>query len=586
MDSSEQRSEELDGFGFVTSDTFLLNDEQFMRSSTTKDQALSGKNAFDITPPLGRKSNKSLKSINEQGELRDGGNTVFNRRHSPSMPSSDNRRGSTKSKRSDRKLPVEEEGTIWSFLHDAFGAEAEEVDDEVSVAIDELASIHPEMSSLERFIKKLDSDHHSERISCSQRTPTTVASSNTTESPAFHERMPSDEEKRKLVPLERSGSVQSDRSNASSNELNPTRSKAETTRHRRKARMSRRNEMNGVESRLVANKSSPSTYNSDDGLRAREERLYNYNMVSERIHADATCKGEMTTAPNIVSRNEPKKVFSSTQTRRKEISTSKLRRDQKYENTVEEFESGGSRNDASLRFLKSTGMNYLKPGQLDHSKNKPKPYLEQGSQLDVNIDDSSSSCRSAYSSSQDVENDSLSATDYERTYWEEKEVGCRTCVPIRCNICNVKVTTTSVNSFVMGNLNCGCRNKSEQMVKDYLSNEFEVIEATFDWCTNPTTGRELPFDMQLKGKDIIIEVDGEQHFNPDHYFSKTKAYKEARFRDRIKEHHAMNKGYGVIRILQTDVWNDVPGWRQRLMDAIDYVAVNKPCVKFLYKEVV
>ena len=170
--------------------------------------------------------------------------------------------------------------------------------------------------------------------------------------------------------------------------------------------------------------------------------------------------------------------------------------------------------------------------------------------------------------------------------WEEKEVGCRTCVPIRCNICNVKVTTTSVNSFVMGNLNCGCRNKSEQMVKDYLSNEFEVIEATFDWCTNPTTGRELPFDMQLKGKDIIIEVDGEQHFNPDHYFSKTKSYKEARFRDRIKEHHAMNKGYGVIRILQTDVWNDVPGWRQRLMDAIDYVAVNKPCVKFLYKEVV
>jgi len=410
----EQRSEELDGFGFVASDTFLLNDEQFVHSSTTKDQTLSGKNAFDITPPLGRKSNKSLKSINEQGELRDRGNTVFNRRHSPSMSSSDNRRGSANLKRSDRISSVAEEGTIWSFLHDAFGAEAEEVDDEVSVAIDELASIHPEMSSLERFIEKLDSDHHLERISCSQRTPTTVASSNTTESSAFHERMPSDEEKRKLVPLERSGSVQSDRSNASSNELNPISSKAETTRHRRKARMSRRNEMNGVESRLVANRSSPSTgYNSGDGLRAREERLYNYNMVSERIHADATYKGEMTTAPNIVSRSEPKKILSST--RRKKISTSKLRRDQKDANSVEEFEPDGSQNDASLRFLKSAGINYvMKPGRLDHSKNKPKSYVEQGSQLDVNIDESSSSCRSAYSSSQDVENDSLSATDCER----------------------------------------------------------------------------------------------------------------------------------------------------------------------------
>ena len=50
-------------------------------------------------------------------------------------------------------------------------------------------------------------------------------------------------------------------------------------------------------------------------------------------------------------------------------------------------------------------------------------------------------------------------------------------------------------------------------------------------------------------------------------------------RDRLKEDLAMNKGYGVIRILQTEVWRNVTNWRQRLMDAIDYVAVNKPCVK-------
>ena len=53
-------------------------------------------------------------------------------------------------------------------------------------------------------------------------------------------------------------------------------------------------------------------------------------------------------------------------------------------------------------------------------------------------------------------------------------------------------------------------------------------------------------------------------------------------RDRFKEELAMNKGYGVIRIFQTEVWNDVNNWRQRLMDAIDHVAVNKPCVKVLY----
>ena len=172
--------------------------------------------------------------------------------------------------------------------------------------------------------------------------------------------------------------------------------------------------------------------------------------------------------------------------------------------------------------------------------------------------------------------------------WVSDEVDSKTCVLIRCNICNVQVDTTCIGHFVnSGSLGCGCRFKSEQMVRDYLSRKFNVVSARFDWCRNKKgSGYILPFDMQLENKHIIIEVDGEQHFTPDHYFYRTSSYQLACTHDRLKEDLAMKKGYGVIRILQTEVWNDENNWGQRLMDAIDYVAVNKPCVKVLYKVVV
>ena len=57
------------------------------------------------------------------------------------------------------------------------------------------------------------------------------------------------------------------------------------------------------------------------------------------------------------------------------------------------------------------------------------------------------------------------------------------------------------------------------MVRDFLSREFTVDSARYGWCTNPDTGCILPFDMQLKDKYTIIEVDGEQHFKPSNFFT-------------------------------------------------------------------
>ena len=50
----------------------------------------------------------------------------------------------------------------------------------------------------------------------------------------------------------------------------------------------------------------------------------------------------------------------------------------------------------------------------------------------------------------------------------------------------------------------------------------------------------------------------------------------------MKEDLATEKGYRVIRIRQTDVFNDVIDWKKDLMDAVNYVADKEPCVKVLY----
>ena len=114
--------------------------------------------------------------------------------------------------------------------------------------------------------------------------------------------------------------------------------------------------------------------------------------------------------------------------------------------------------------------------------------------------------------------------------WVRDEVENTTCVLIHCNICKVKVDTTSIGNFTTsignfvcnGSLGCGCRFKGGQMVRDFLLRKFKVVSARFGWCrNNQGSGCILPFDMQLENKHIIIEVDGKQHFKENRFFHRT-----------------------------------------------------------------
>ncbi len=75
-------------------------------------------------------------------------------------------------------------------------------------------------------------------------------------------------------------------------------------------------------------------------------------------------------------------------------------------------------------------------------------------------------------------------------------------------------------------------------------------QVKFTWCKNYETGRFLPFDFCID--NIIIELDGLQHFEQ---VSNWQSPELSRIKDTYKERTAISKGYYVIRLLQSEVWN-------------------------------
>jgi hypothetical protein len=83
------------------------------------------------------------------------------------------------------------------------------------------------------------------------------------------------------------------------------------------------------------------------------------------------------------------------------------------------------------------------------------------------------------------------------------------------------------------------------------------------------------FDFFLPDINLIIELDGDQHFKQ---VSNWKSPESAQINDRIKMDYLLEKKISLIRILQTDVYCDVSWWRNELMKYISY----KPS-KFFFK---
>ena len=127
---------------------------------------------------------------------------------------------------------------------------------------------------------------------------------------------------------------------------------------------------------------------------------------------------------------------------------------------------------------------------------------------------------------------------------------------IKCPCCGNEFITSFVLFTQHGGKCCdSCYKKEsigERKIREYLELNDIVYEQEkyFPDCIDE---RYLRFDFYLPDDNIVIEFDGEQHFNDNHYFvydaSKNKLH------DDIKNDYCISKGIKIIRIPYWDINN-------------------------------
>jgi hypothetical protein len=105
------------------------------------------------------------------------------------------------------------------------------------------------------------------------------------------------------------------------------------------------------------------------------------------------------------------------------------------------------------------------------------------------------------------------------------------------------------NNHLSGQCCPQCRNKSfgEKYINDWLikhSIEFER-QKCFDNCKNI---KQLKFDFWIPNKNILIEYDGKQHYEPIKYMGGENGFKSVRINDKIKTEYASNNNFILLRI--------------------------------------
>lgn len=151
----------------------------------------------------------------------------------------------------------------------------------------------------------------------------------------------------------------------------------------------------------------------------------------------------------------------------------------------------------------------------------------------------------------------------------------------KCPYC-MKYYTSKISNIINGKW-CNCRiNKTESKLFKYFKKHYPNIQkqVKFDWCKNI---RHLPFDFYIPEYNLLIELDGEHHFNSVGHWP--KKLHEIQERDIMKMKLANEYKLSVIRIDQRDVWCNKNNWKNKLNNSIEQVKNNNNVQNILIGEV-
>lgn len=136
----------------------------------------------------------------------------------------------------------------------------------------------------------------------------------------------------------------------------------------------------------------------------------------------------------------------------------------------------------------------------------------------------------------------------------EVALNCNDKFEFTCDECHHPFKST-LHNIVKGNWCPTCKNKTEKLVLEFVQNLYSKKDVKRQFKHQKVRNiRELPFDVCILPHKIIIEVDGEQHFEDVSHF-KSNAQNQCQ-RDCEKMRIIFEEGYSIIRIVQQDVWKE------------------------------
>jgi very-short-patch-repair endonuclease len=132
-----------------------------------------------------------------------------------------------------------------------------------------------------------------------------------------------------------------------------------------------------------------------------------------------------------------------------------------------------------------------------------------------------------------------------------------------CNECDNEFIS-SPHNISLGRWCSICKYKTEKILYNWLCDKYmkENIKTQFIIKKNEN---KLRYDFLIKNKNILIELDGNQHFkqvmnwaSPEHNLDN----------DVNKINYALEKKYTIIHLLQIDVYNNKNNWNTKLINCI------------------
>lgn len=149
--------------------------------------------------------------------------------------------------------------------------------------------------------------------------------------------------------------------------------------------------------------------------------------------------------------------------------------------------------------------------------------------------------------------------------------GSRSKYEFKCNICQLyfyKCLSSMTNKNKING--CPkCKNKTEKKIYDWLLlyDSKTIHQYKIKWLKSPLTRRFLPFDFFIPKVNIILEVDGDQHFRQ---VSNWDSHKHTQSKDLYKMKIAYDNGITIIRLPIDYIYKEslFKKYKQKILDEL------------------